>query len=242
MIYKKNARIIIIDDEKEICEMIKTVLLQEDKFDIITYIDSEKFVEDYKNYDNDNLDLVIIDLMMPKFDGFQILELLNSRENTRFIPKVVMSAFQSRENISEVYKYGAIQFIEKPIYLENLIYQIKTLLRIKLYEDNNRCIIDLLKEKNKQIADEIDKKNQFIGNANINKIENNLETISRLIHVSHSILKSFDSIMNNKFPQIIKSEEYKVLNEVLNTLENLDEKRNILDRISDFLKKNSDMF
>ncbi|HPO51036.1 MAG TPA: response regulator, partial [Spirochaetota bacterium] len=103
MVYKKNAKIVVIDDEKDICELLDIVFQQED-FEVTFYTDSQKFVEDFPKFNHNNLDLVMVDLMMPKVDGFQIMELLNSKENTRYIPKIVISAFQSRDNLKEAYK------------------------------------------------------------------------------------------------------------------------------------------
>ncbi|HOV14909.1 MAG TPA: response regulator, partial [Spirochaetota bacterium] len=113
MIYKKNAKIVVIDDEKDTCELLRDIFEQEN-FNVMFYTDSQKFVNDLPNYNYDNLDLVIVDLMMPKVDGFQVMNLLNSKETTRYIPKMVISAFQSKDNLKDAYNYGAIQFIEKP--------------------------------------------------------------------------------------------------------------------------------
>ncbi len=234
MIYKKNAKIVIIDDEIEICEMLKYALQQE-KFEVKFYIDPKKFKEEFSFYNHDNLDLVILDLMMPNTDGFQILELFNSREDTRYIPKMVISAYQTDDNIKEVYKYGAIQFLEKPIAIERFIYQVKTLLRIKLYEDNNRCIIDLLKDKNKKLIEEINNKTCVLPQDKINSIDNILESIENLIQINFNLLKTFVSMLGKK-EEYKKSKDYEILLDILVSMKALDDKREDIKKISQFLK------
>jgi len=241
MIYKKNAKIIIIDDEIEICEMLKQVLNLE-KFETKYYIDSTKFIDEFKFYNHENLDLIIIDLMMPKIDGFQLLDVMNSREDTRYIPKMVISAYQSDENMKEVYKYGAIQFIEKPITIDKFLYQVKTLLRVKLYEDNNRKIIELLKEKNKKLLEDINIKNKGrVPEVNIKNIDNNLETISHLININFNLLKNFITICG-KNSEFSKSKEYEILLDILVSMKALYDKRDEIDDISSFLKSIIDQF
>ncbi|HOF02083.1 MAG TPA: response regulator [Spirochaetota bacterium] len=244
MIYKKNAKILIIDDEIEICEMLKQVLTLE-KFETKYYIDSTKFVEEFKFYNHENLDLIIIDLMMPKVDGFQLLDIMNSREDTRYIPKMVISAYQSDDNMKEVYKYGAIQFIEKPIAIDKFLYQVKTLLRVKLYEDNNRKIIELLKEKNKKLLEDINLKNKGripeVAEVDIKNIDNNLETISHLININFNLLKNFITICGKK-SEFSKSKEYEILLDILVSMKALYDKKDEIDKISSFLKSIIDQF
>lgn len=234
MIYKKNAKIVIIDDEIEICEMLKYALQQE-KFEVKIYIDPRKFKEEFNFYNYDNLDLVIIDLMMPNTDGFEILELLNSKEDTRYIPKMVISAYQTDDNIKEVYKYGAIQFLEKPIALDRFIYQVKTLLRIKLYEDNNRLIINLLKEKNKKLIQEINNKRCILPQDKIDNIDNILESIENLIEINFNLLKTFISLLGKK-EEYKNNKDYEILLDILVSMKALDDKREEIKKISQFLK------
>ena len=238
MTYKKNAKIVIVDDEINICEMLSDYLTM-DGFEVKYYTDPTKFADEMKFYNQDNLDLLVLDLMMPKMDGFQLMEMLNSREETRHIPRIVVSAFPSDDNVKEVFKYGAIQFIEKPISLQKFSYQVKTLLRVKLYEDNNRCIIDLLKEKNKKLMDEVIEKDKVISaNSpdNIGKIHSNLDVISHMININYNLLKNYVTIKgrDEKFKE---SGDYDILLDMLVSFKALFDKRQEIEVISDFLLK-----
>ncbi len=191
--YKKNAKIVIIDDEVQVSDMVKDLLLVTDEsFKIEVFNDSSEFVEKFGTYNNDNLDLILLDIMMPKFDGIQILEKLNSRRDTQYIPKIVMSAYNNDENLKTIYNFGAIMFIEKPF--TNLAYfsnQIQNLLKIKLYDDYNRSLIDLLKEQNKKI---------------LNKEISEITFVDKINMVINS-LGDLNFSLENKFKEFSSSEE-----------------------------------
>ena len=238
MTYKRNAKIVIVDDEINICEMLSDYLTMEG-FEVKYYTDPTKFADEMKFYNQDNLDLLVLDLMMPKMDGFQLMEMLNSREETRHIPRIVVSAFPSDDNVKEVFKYGAIQFIEKPISLQKLSYQVKTLLRVKLYEDNNRCIIELLKEKNKKLMDEVIEKDKVISANNpdnLGKIHSNLDVISHMININYNLLKNYVTI-KGRDENFKESGDYDILLDMLVSFKALFDKRQEIEVISDFLLK-----
>jgi len=196
--YKKNANIVIIDDEIQVSELVKELLIATDEnFKIEIFNDSSKFVEKIETYNNDNLDLILVDIMMPKYDGIQILEKLNSKRETQYIPKVVMSAYADNENLKTIYNFGAIMFIEKPF--SNLAYfsnQIKNLLKIKLYDDYNRSLIDLLKQQNKKM----------FSNKEITEI-----TFGDKINAIVNSLGDLNFSLENKFKEFINSEEQNIL-------------------------------
>ena len=65
--------------------------------------------------------LILLDIMMPDVDGFEVLRRLGANPETRLIPVVVLSALNSNEDIVRAYNLGAKDFITKPILMEKLI-------------------------------------------------------------------------------------------------------------------------
>ncbi len=151
MQFKKNAKIVIIDDNSDITEMIQMVLSEEPGFKIEIFNKSENFVNRLGEFSFENCDLIIIDIMMPVYDGFQVIEKLNANEKTKDIPKMVLTAYPSDDNIKDSYESGVMHFITKPFNITEFFFQVKTLLKVKMYEDFNRVIIKLLMDKNKQL-------------------------------------------------------------------------------------------
>ncbi len=59
--------------------------------------------------------LVLLDLKLPKIDGFEVLKQLRADARTRFLPIVILTASQEEEDFIQSYKHGADGFIQKPV-------------------------------------------------------------------------------------------------------------------------------
>ena len=75
-------------------------------------------------------DLVLLDLMMPGVDGFEVLRRLREDPVTESVRIVILSALNSTEDIVRGYQLGANDFITKPIILERLINSVATQLQL----------------------------------------------------------------------------------------------------------------
>ena len=65
-------------------------------------------------------DLILLDLQMPKLDGFQVLEKLKADENYNFIPIVMFTSSKRDEDVIKSYREGAVSFIQKPVNYDEL--------------------------------------------------------------------------------------------------------------------------
>lgn len=66
-------------------------------------------------------DLILLDIMMPKMDGWQVLALLKENEETKNIPVIIFTAKEYSDGKSLAEKHGAVDFIAKPFELEDLV-------------------------------------------------------------------------------------------------------------------------
>ncbi|MBU3179384.1 response regulator [Clostridium estertheticum] len=94
---ESKANIIIADDNKEFCNIIKDYLLMQN--DIIVTGIAENGVEALKLIEEKKLDLVVLDIIMPVLDGFGVLERLNSM-NLDPMPRIIMLSAVGQENIA----------------------------------------------------------------------------------------------------------------------------------------------
>jgi len=69
--------------------------------------------------------LVLLDLMMPNIDGFDVLARLRAQEETKNLPVVILSALNSEHDINKAMDLGANDFITKPIIMDRLVNTIK---------------------------------------------------------------------------------------------------------------------
>lgn len=111
--------VLIIDDEKEICDSLKMILEYEDyQVDYTTDV-----VAGLKKIEYNNYDTLLLDIQMPKMTGFEVLNWI--RENQINISTIIISAHSNLENAIKATKLGAFDFIEKPIDREKLLISIR---------------------------------------------------------------------------------------------------------------------
>jgi len=108
-------RIMAVDDNEDTLNVIKMTL--EDSYYIMTISDPMDFYEMLKIYVPH---LIILDVMMPKITGFQILDILQHREEYKKIPVVILSAKEQAREIRHGYRLGAKLYITKPFTAERL--------------------------------------------------------------------------------------------------------------------------
>ena len=75
-------------------------------------------------------DLILLDLMMPEIDGFEVLRRVRENPETSDIRVVILSALNSTEDIVRGYQMGANDFITKPIIMEKLVNCVATQLQL----------------------------------------------------------------------------------------------------------------
>ncbi len=153
--------VLIIDDEKEICESVKMILEYED-FDVEYTTDSS---EGLVKLSRQNYDALLLDIQMPGKNGFEVLSWM--KENSVDTSVVMISAFSSLENAVRATKLGAFDFIEKPIDRDKLLISIR-----------NACNTKNLRSENKNLKNELLGRDDIIGKSPA--LANILETVSRV--------------------------------------------------------------
>lgn len=110
-------KILVVDDSATIREMIKG-LLEKIGFKTVMASDGVEALEAVKET---NPDLIILDVNMPKMDGFRVCRLLKFDRNYRNIPIILLTAREEEENVKIGIKAGADLYLTKPIEPEKLI-------------------------------------------------------------------------------------------------------------------------
>ncbi|WP_160692526.1 response regulator transcription factor [Clostridium sp. C2-6-12] len=102
-----NNKILIIEDDISISEMVKSYLTKEG-FIVTTAFDGEDGIVKYLN---DDFDLIVLDLMMPKLDGMETLKIIRGKSS---VPILIMSAKDSDVDKAIGLGFGADDYITKP--------------------------------------------------------------------------------------------------------------------------------
>ena len=180
----KNT-ILIIEDDKDINEMI-TTLLTNNNFNVKNaYSGTEGLL-----VHNDNIDLILLDLMLPGKNGEEIIKELKEKNN---VPIIVMSAIEDVNKKIDLFSLGANDYITKPFNNDELIARVKVQLR-----DNN-TFSNILKFKDIELD-----KNNFSVKCNGKKVsftKKEFELLKLIIeNQNQTLTKSaiFDSIWSDE--------------------------------------------
>jgi len=117
-------RILLVDDEKDIVEFLQYNLKQEG-FDVITAYDGIETLARVK----ENPDLIILDIMMPKMDGFEVCRRIRNMNGFERIPIIFLTAKSGEVDEIKGLELGASDYIQKPISPRKLIARVKANLR-----------------------------------------------------------------------------------------------------------------
>lgn len=114
-------KILVIDDEKELLVLI-TKRLQDAGFEVITADNGMEGMEKARNL---NPDLILLDILMPKMDGYEVCRLLKFDDKYKSIPIIILTAKTQESDKCTGSKVGADGYITKPFDVQPLIKLIK---------------------------------------------------------------------------------------------------------------------
>lgn len=122
----KRRKILIIDDDKDFCDLVKLNLEKTRKFKVLVAIDPAEGIKVAKK---ESPDLILLDIVMPNMDGTDVLQILSKKKTTKCIPVVFLSGLADKTNVdADTGKIGNRQFIAKPVTSEELIERIEAIL------------------------------------------------------------------------------------------------------------------
>ncbi len=110
-----KKHILVVDDEQGVREICKD-FLEEEGYRITLAVDGQDALE---KMDNDDFDLYLIDMAMPKIDGFELMKLIKKSHPLAVI--IVLTGFSSIEGAIKAVHAGAYQYLSKPINADELL-------------------------------------------------------------------------------------------------------------------------
>ncbi|MGH4121066.1 response regulator transcription factor [Clostridium sp.] len=122
-----TIRILVVDDEQKVLNVIEAYLLKEG-FDVLTALDGE---EALKLFQNEQIHLIILDLMLPKISGEKVC---NKIRATSSVPIIMLTAKIEEDNKIEGLGIGADDYITKPFSNRELVSRVKAIIR-RTYRD-----------------------------------------------------------------------------------------------------------
>lgn len=136
--FQRGKRILVADDSKTIRKMAESGL-SDAGFTVDTVVNG---LEAYEKIQQENYNLLLTDIEMPGFDGFKLIELIQSDPDLATIPIIVMSTHDERSYIKRIIMLGAVNYIVKPFNIDQLVTMIERVLSDKyilLHKEKERA-------------------------------------------------------------------------------------------------------
>lgn len=136
-----NPRVLVVDDDERNIVLL-SVKLEREGYELDRASNGLEALEKVQSF---RPDLILMDVMMPKMDGYEALRILKAREETRFIPVIILTGRTEVEDKVLGFEVGAEDYINKPYSLQEVAARVKSLLRV-------RALQTKLRETEKMVA------------------------------------------------------------------------------------------
>ncbi|GAK53670.1 response regulator receiver modulated diguanylate cyclase [Candidatus Moduliflexus flocculans] len=132
---EEKVHVLVVDDYAENVELLKELLVTSG-YEVTTAYDGD---EALKKVDKRKPDLILLDIMMPKMDGYQVCEALRNKDETKEIPIIFVTAkTEVKDWTHAIFNVGVNSYITKPINPKKLLDKVKSVLKMKQSRDELR--------------------------------------------------------------------------------------------------------
>lgn len=132
----QNPNILVVDDEEDILELVKYNLEKAD-YGVITASDGETALDLLWD---ENIDLVILDLMLPGINGLDVLKTLRNDKRTESIPVILLTAKTTEIDRIVGFELGTDDYVCKPFSVKELVVRTKALLKRSGWQDQDTVL------------------------------------------------------------------------------------------------------
>lgn len=122
-----KKKIFVADDREEVLSMLKDFLVSK-SYEVLGSKDPKQLIKSIKNF---KPDLILLDLLMPDLDGFEICRILNNDPEEQTIPIIIMSGLSDLVDIKRAYTLGVVGYLVKPFDLNIVAQEIEKALTNK---------------------------------------------------------------------------------------------------------------
>jgi two-component system cell cycle response regulator len=122
-----SKKILIVDDEPSIVELIRRILVEEGGFDVATAVNGN---EALAALEGGGIDLILLDVLMPDVSGFDLCRTLKQDQRYKDIPVVFVTAKEGGDSLLEGLESGGAMYLAKPISIRKLLAVVGTMLKV----------------------------------------------------------------------------------------------------------------
>jgi two-component system alkaline phosphatase synthesis response regulator PhoP len=145
---KVKKKILVVDDEKDIVDILKYNLEKEHEFEVLTAYNGKEALELVENHP----DLILLDIMMPELNGFEVCKQLKQNPANAKIPVIFLTAKENEIDEILGLELGADDYIHKPLSPRKVIARVKSVIRRSNVEaERNTKLDEIIKFKNLEV-------------------------------------------------------------------------------------------
>jgi adenylate cyclase len=144
-----GVKILVVDDVPQNVRLLEAVLAPRG-YDVVTATDGEGAL---RVVDSEEPDLVLLDVVMPHLDGYEVCRRLRAREETAMLPVLMVTASVAEK--AKVIEAGADDLIAKPFNQDEMLARVRSLLRIKRYHDTVKAQAAELLDLNRSLEERV---------------------------------------------------------------------------------------
>lgn len=174
----KKPKILIVDDDSRSTRVIEAMLSPEG-YRTILASDGEEALDKAISF---SPDVILLDVMMPKLSGLEVTKFLKRNDKTKIIPVVIITALDNVEDRVKTLEAGADDFLNKPVEKTELRARVKSLVKIKAYNEN-------VLNYQKNLEADVERKTRQLRKA-LKKIEAALNEKEVMLHEIHHRVKN----------------------------------------------------
>jgi len=186
--------ILIVDDTPENIDILVDLLEDFEKQIAINGVDALETA-----WEGDPPDLILLDIMMPEMDGYEVCEKLRTNEKTKDVPVIFLTAKTEKDDIVKGFEVGGQDYITKPFDARELMERVKTQLELKTQREILKNMNVVLEEKVHERTAELKESNENLDKANKQLLTLDEAKNQFLMLISHEIRTPLNGIVGSTY-------------------------------------------
>jgi putative two-component system response regulator len=156
-------KILIVDDVLDNRKLLASIISDNTDYEVITAKSGHDIINRFESIEDNPPDLILLDILMPKINGFHIAQILKGRDATKDIPIIFITALTTAENKIKAFEAGGVDYISKPFHKQELLARVNTHLKIKILHDELKLKQKILLQREAELKEMVEKKTKTIN-------------------------------------------------------------------------------
>lgn len=146
-----KSKILIVDDVPQNIKVISNMISNESTAIVFTL----KGKEAVEIAEREKVDLILLDVVMPEMNGFEVCRRLKANSATKHIPVIFFTSKNDENSMEEGFEAGAVDYISKPFYESEIKARVKTQIELKNAKDELRIANEKLVAANRSLEEKM---------------------------------------------------------------------------------------